>query len=115
MISPMVETETETFAMRVEDMTRAVKFYRDVLHFRVERWKEDWCELRHNGFLLDLKTDPKRDTNLTSLTITVGNLDYACVTIESCGGSVIEKLDSVTRAIVSDTEGNRFTVECRAT
>lgn len=100
------------FMLNVEDMGRAVAFYKEVLGPVIRYESETWTEIKIGDATVALHAGggaPKP----SGLTVEVLDLDEACEAIARMGGALVEgpKAEGTMRfAEVADSEGNGFTV-----
>lgn len=100
------------FMLNVEQMDRAVSFYREVLGPVIRYESETWTEIKIGDATVALHAGggPPKPTGLT---VEVFDLDEACDAVLRMGGEVVDgprSQGTVRVAEVSDTEGNGFTV-----
>lgn len=56
----------------VQDMDRALRFYRDILGFRVQHEEEDWAVFEENvGLMVSPEPLPQDNVNLNALLLTL--------------------------------------------
>ncbi len=100
--------------MLVQDMDRAVGFYRDVVGLEAKSQSPYWTELVFNSSLLVLHGGGAEDYRETGLVFQIDDIDAACHEVEVAGGRVVTPPregggQGVMLANVADTEGNGFT------
>jgi predicted enzyme related to lactoylglutathione lyase len=100
------------FMVPVEDMDRALIFYRDVLGLAVVFASPDWSELTWRDATIALHGGGDGAPRESWLGFSVDDLDSALAAIEDGGGRRgIERTEGGVRLVsVTDTEGNSLTV-----
>ena len=96
----------------VQNMTRAISFYRDAIGLPVEFESEFWTELRWRDATIALHGGGTGDERESWLGFHVDDLDAALTAIEEAGGRRgNERFEGGTRLVtVIDPEGNRITL-----
>lgn len=107
-----------TYMLMAQDPSRAQRFYREGLGAEIV-WADDngsWTVMKLGGREVCLHGNGTGEVVDTGLAISVEDLEQACTAIERAGGRVYRPVgegdNDVSRwlAIVTDTEGNRFSV-----
>jgi predicted enzyme related to lactoylglutathione lyase len=96
----------------VQNMTRAVRFYRDAIGLPVEFESEFWTELRWRDATIALHGGGSGDERESWLGFHVADLDAALAAVEAAGGRRgKERFEGGTRLVaVIDPEGNSVTL-----
>lgn len=102
------------YMLMVEDMERAVRFYRDVLGLGVQHQSAQWTRLTVPGGTITLQKKDIRLETSTGLHFRVENIHDACQRVEESGGRIVNYIRRassgwVVEADLADTEGNIFT------
>ena len=103
------------YMLWVEDMDRALAFYKNVMGLNVKSEHSKWSELTHGDAVIALHGGGKGVFQKTGLNFEVKNLDEACNDVKSGGGSIVNppmkiEEEPLARAEVVDTEGNAFSL-----
>jgi len=93
----------------VQDMDRAVAFYRDVVGLKVNSQSPMWSELTHGDAVVALHGGGNGDFNPTQ----VSDIESACAEIETGGGLIRKAPENrpggpIKLAELADPEGNGF-------
>ena len=109
-----MKIQSTFFVMLVQDMDRAVGFYRDVVGLELKSQSPYWTEFVFNSSLLVLHGGGAEDYRETGLVFQIDDIDAACREVEVGGGRVVIAPregggQGVMLANVADTEGNGFT------
>lgn len=101
------------FMLMVQDMDRALAFYRDVIGLDLHLREGDWAELGHGDAIVALHGGGHGEYRSTGLGFTVADAGAACMEVSGGGGKVIrgpEKRagEGIVLAHLVDTEGNGF-------
>ena len=105
--------ESLKYMLMVQDMDRAVAFYRDVVGLKVNSQSRMWSELAHGDAVVALHGGGNGDFNPTGLSVQVSDVESACAEIET-GGGLIRKTpgtrpgEPIKLAELADPEGNGF-------
>ena len=75
------------FMLMVQDMERAVHFYRDVLGLDVEDQTPEWSRLALGDKIIVLRAGGTGDLTWTGLHLEVEDIQIACVRVEEAGGA----------------------------
>jgi len=107
--------ENIKFLLMVQDMNRALAFYRDVFGLEVNTRSEHWSELSYGDAIVALHSGGKDEERKTGLSFQVKDLEGICQRVVDAGGSVISEPASrpgepIQLARLRDTEGNLFDV-----
>jgi predicted enzyme related to lactoylglutathione lyase len=107
-----VEISKVYLMLPVQDMARAVGFYRDTIGLAVEFESEFWTELRWRDTTIALHGGGAGDERESWLGFHVADLDAALVAVEAAGGRRGEgRVEGGARLVaVIDTEGNPITL-----
>jgi predicted enzyme related to lactoylglutathione lyase len=101
------------FMLMVQDMERAVRFYRDVLGLDVENHTPEWSRLALGDKIIVLRGDGTGDLTWTGLHFEVQDIQEACLRVQEGGGRILGwpyRANGWTAlADLADTEGNGFT------
>ena len=101
------------FMLAVQDMDRALAFYRAVLGEVVRVEGPQWSELKFGGSTVALHAGGGAPRE-TGLVVEVGDLDAVCAGVLAAGGQVAADPlllpDGSRLADVHDTEGNGFSL-----
>ena len=100
------------FTLNVEDMARALAFYREVLGPVVRYESETWSELKLGDATVALHAGSGRPRD-SGLAVEVVDLDAACEAVRRTGGQLLGGptwRDERRVAEVTDSEGNAFTL-----
>jgi predicted enzyme related to lactoylglutathione lyase len=103
------------YMLMVEDMDRAVGFYRDILGLKVKSRSPKWTELQFGDAVVALHSGGKGVFEKTGLNFAVKHIDSACEEVESGGGSIVNPPmerpgEPIRLAEVVDTEGNAISL-----
>jgi lactoylglutathione lyase len=105
------------FMLPVNDMDRAVGFYRDVLGLDLKFGSPDWTELTWGDATIALHRGGGGDQRESWLGFEVDDLDAALAAIEAAGGQrgADRNEGGVQLVSITDTEGNGLTIGGRPT
>jgi predicted enzyme related to lactoylglutathione lyase len=108
----VVEITKAYFMLPVQDMDRAVSFYRDVVGLTLESQSPFWSELRWREATIALHAGGTGEERAGWLGFHVTNVDSAVTEVEAAGGRRgHERSEAGTRLVdVVDPEGNVFTL-----
>ena len=102
------------FILTVQDMDRAIKFYRDVLGLEVKSSSPHWSELVFNTAIIALHGGGSGAFCPTGLSFTVDDIEAAVRKISDHGGCSVRSgpedrgEEGIILAEVTDSEGNGF-------
>lgn len=116
------DTETEVRLMRVqaikymlmvEDMDRAVAFYRDVVGLELKYESSHWSELALGGAVVALHGGGGGEFTETGLNLQVDDIEDACRELVAGGGALVHgpqdpPNEPIRLAMLVDTEGNQI-------
>lgn len=110
-----MKVESVKFMLMVQDMDRAVAFYRDVLGLEVKYASAMWTELAFGDAVVALHGGGAGENRQVGLSVTVDDVDAACAEIVAGGGRVASPPqdragEPIRLASVVDTEGNAFSL-----
>lgn len=103
------------FMLEAQNMTRAVRFYRDVLGLDVKFDSPEWTELTFGDAVVALHGGGSGAHHKTGLSVQVRDVRVACKDVEAGGGRVLAPPkarpgEPIELAEVVDTEGNVFSL-----
>jgi predicted enzyme related to lactoylglutathione lyase len=110
-----VHIESIKYMLMVQDMSRAIRFYRDVLGLEVKFESREWTELAFGDAIVALHGGGSGTHVKTGLSVQVKDIGAACREIESGGGAIVTRPQArpgepIKLAEVMDTEGNLFSL-----
>ena len=105
--------ESVKYMVMAQDMSRAIRFYRDVLGLEVKFESAHWTELAYGDAIVALHGGGTGVYQKTGLSVQVKDIVGACREIDSGGGKialapVARPGEPIKLAEVLDTEGNAF-------
>ena len=108
-----MKTTKILYMLWVDDMDRAVGFYRDVVGLNIHTHSPDWSELTLGDSTVALHQGTNDSFRMTGLSFEVDHIDEACREIETVGGSIVHpprdgKVPGLRLADVTDPDGNRI-------
>ena len=108
-----MEIESMRFMLMAQDVSRAVKFYRDTLGLSVKSESPHWAELSFQGEILAFHPGWTGEKRKTDLGFRVKDIEAACQKAVEGGAELImkpqEELGGIFKlAKLADTEGNEF-------
>jgi predicted enzyme related to lactoylglutathione lyase len=108
-----MEIQSVKYLLMVQDMERAITFYRDVIGLELRYESQMWSEMAFGNAIIALHGGGSGDIRETGLNIEVADLETACAEVESGGGKVTAGPDDragepIRLARLVDTEGNSF-------
>ncbi|MCY4144444.1 MAG: VOC family protein [Gammaproteobacteria bacterium] len=101
------------FMIIVQEMDRAIAFYRDVIGLEVKLHTDHWSELAFGDATVALHGGGDTDFRATGLSFTVSDIDKACHAVIDGGGSIRSQPEDrgdegIHLAMLTDTENNGF-------
>ena len=110
-----MEIQSIKFILMVQDMERAIHFYRDVVGLDVTFESPEWSELTHGDAVIALHGGGGGTERPTGLGIQVRDIGVACREVEAGGGRIASPPkerpgEPIILAEVVDTEGNVFSL-----
>ena len=107
--------ESIKYMLMVQDMGRAVRFYREVVGLKPAFESPEWTELTFGSAIVALHGGGGGAYRKTGLSIQVRDIVAACKEIEAGGGKIalspqIRPGEPIKLAEVMDTEGNAFSL-----
>ncbi len=110
-----MRVNTMYYVMMVEEMERAIRFYREVMGLSLRSRSEWWSELTFGDGVLALHGGGDSEPRNTGLGFRVTDVHAACAEIEAGGGKVIAAPsdrpgEGILLATAADTEGNAFSL-----
>ena len=108
-----MKTTKILYMLWVNDMDRAVAFYRDVFGLDVHSHSPTWSELTLGDSTVALHQGSSDSFRMTGLSFEVDDIDEACREIETAGGSIVHPprdggIPGLLLADVTDFDGNRI-------
>ncbi len=108
-----MKTTKILYMLWVDDMDRAVGFYRDVFGLNVLVQSPNWSELTLGDSTVALHQGTNDNSRMTGLSFEVDDIDEACRAIVSGGGSIVHPprdggIPGLRLADVTDPDGNRI-------
>ena len=98
--------------LRVQDMSRAMRFYRDGLGLAERFETPAFSEVATTNTVIALQAGGNGEYRRSSLAFAVADIDATCAAVERAGGSVTTEPVNVQgdlwNAVACDTEGNAF-------
>lgn len=106
-----MQVKSAKFVLFVQDMERAVAFYRDAFGCEAPLVTEHWSELAVAGVTLGLHAGGSSAYRKTGLSLQVDDLAAACAEVTAKGGRVVREPqerpgEPIALATVADPEGN---------
>jgi len=110
-----MKVEMVRYILHVQDMERAIAFYRDVIGLAVNFKSDAWSEMPIAGANVALHGGGDGEFNDTGLSFQVEDIDLACTEIANGGGRVLSGPadrpgEPIRLASLVDTEGNGFSI-----
>ena len=101
------------FILYVQDMDRAIQFYRDVIGLEVKSSSPHWSELKFKTSIVALHSGGTGKFYRTGLSFTVSDIKGMVRNVSDNGGTVHKEPEDrgdegIFLADVTDTEGNGF-------
>lgn len=108
-----MKTTKVLYMLWVNDMDRAVAFYRDVFGLDVQVQSPSWSEMTLGGARVALHQGSNDSFRMTGLSFEVDDIDEACGEIEAAGGSIVHPprdggIPGLRLAEVTDIDRNRI-------
>jgi len=105
--------EAVKYMLLVEDMPRAVAFYRDVIGLETKLESANWSELNFGDAIVTLHGGGRGAHNKTGLSFQVADLNAGCQAVAAAGGSIVRVPEArpgepIKLAHLRDPEGNEF-------
>ena len=106
------------FMLMVQDMDRAMGFYRDAIGLDPRMQSRNWSELGSENTVVALHSGSDGEYRLTGLGFGVDDVVAACQQVTSGGGRIIKppeerEGEGIILARVADTEGNGISLTQR--
>ena len=103
------------FMLMVQEMDRAIAFYRDVIGLDLQLHEGGWAELRHGDAIVALHGGGSGEYRSTGLGFTVADAAMACDEVRAAGGRLIRGPEEragegIILARLADPEGNGFDI-----
>lgn len=114
-----MEVSKVIFVMMVQDMDRAIVFYRDVIGLPLKLHVGGWAELGSEEAVVALHAGGNGEFTDTGLSFKVADVAAACEEVAAAGGRIRQAPENrsgegITLARLVDTEGNGFTISQQA-
>lgn len=111
--APTVELQSVKYLISVENMERAIEFYRDTIGLKVHTQSPFWSELSLGNATVALHGGGDRTFKETGLSFTVVDIVTACAAVIEGGGSVRSEPEDrgeegIYLASLTDSENNGF-------
>lgn len=110
-----MKVEIVTYILFVQDVERAIAFYRDVIGLKVNFKSDSWTEMALVGANVALHGGGDGEFKDTGLSFQVEDIDLACTEVADGGGRVLSGPadrpgEPIRLAKLVDSEGNGFTI-----
>jgi len=110
-----VDVQSIKYMLMVQDMERAIRFYRDVVGLDVKFESREWTELAYGDTVIALHGGGTGAVHTTGLSIQVRDIGAACQEVEAGSGRIASSPkerpgEPIILAEVIDTEGNVFSL-----
>lgn len=107
------QVEAVKYLLMVQEMERAIAFYRDALGLAVRSESPRWTELAFGDAVVALHGGGTGARSRTGLSVQVSDLAAACHAVAAAGGEVVREPEArpgepIRLAAVVDTEGNEL-------
>ena len=108
-----MELQQVTYMLKVQDMNRAVDFYRDVIGLTLKSHSPGWSELTFGDSTVALHSGGTGELAETGLIFQVAEIHSACQEVISGGGELLRGPEDhpgepIMLAHLRDTESNGF-------
>lgn len=108
-----MEIQSVKYMLMVQDMDRAIRFYRDVIGLEVKFESPEWTELSFGDAIVALHGGGTGDFRTTGLSLQVKDIRSACREVEAGGGKIASPPmerpgEPIILAEIVDPEGNQF-------
>lgn len=108
-----IQIEVIKHVLWVQDMDRAIRFYRDSLGLVVQSESPHWTEFAFGDVIVALHSGGSGERTFTGLSFQVRDLDQACIFLAAHGGRVVKEPhkkpdEPVSIAHLLDPEGNEI-------
>lgn len=108
-----MHVEKLKYIIWAQDMSRAVRFYRDVFNAEVVRQSDVMAELLIAGSTVGIHGGGEGKRTWTGMSFQVGDLFAACTALRAAGGTVLKEPEDTPDepahlAMCADTEGNEI-------
>ena len=107
--------ESVKYMLMVQNMDRAIRFYRDVMGLKLAFESPEWTELTFGSAIVALHGGGTGSYRKTGLSLQVKDIATACREVDSGGGKVTSPPQTrpgepIELAEAVDTEGNGFSL-----
>ena len=108
-----MDVQRVVFMLMVQEMERAIAFYRDVIGLNLRLHAGNWAELGHDNAVVALHGGGSGEYSSTGLGFTVTDIVTACEEVSAAGGRIIRDPEEragegIILAHLVDPEGNGF-------
>ena len=108
-----MDVQRVVFMLMVQEMDRAIAFYRDVIGLKLQLHEGNWAELGHDDAVVALHGGGNGEYRSTGLAFTVADVAAACEEVRLGGGRIIQDpverpVEGIILARLVDPEGNGF-------
>ena len=108
-----MDVQKIVFMLMVQEMDRAIAFYRDVIGLKLQLHEGNWAELGHADAVVALHGGGNGEYRPTGLGFTVADVAAACEEVSLGGGRIIQDPmerpgEGIVLACLVDPEGNGF-------
>ena len=114
-----MDVQKVVFMLMVQEMDRAIAFYRDVIGLKLRLHEGNWAELGRDDAVVALHGGGNGEYCSTGLGFTVADVAAACGEVSGGGGRIIQDPEEragegIILAHLADPEGNSFELVQRA-
>lgn len=111
----MMKVTSVKYMLMVQDMDRAVTFYRDIFGFEVRVSSPGWSELAHGDAIIALHGGGDGSDHDTGLAIEVEDIESAVKALAAGGAKILVEPrartdEGILLANLRDPEGNNFSM-----
>lgn len=108
-----MDIQKVVFMLMVQDMDRAIAFYRDVIGLELRLHEGNWAELGYDEAVVALHGGGTGEHRSTGLGFTVADVAAACDEVSRGGGKIVSAPEEragegIILAGLTDPEGNSF-------
>ena len=108
-----MDVKKVVFMLKVQEIDRAITFYRDVIGLKLRLHEGNWAELGHDDAVVALHGGGNGEYRSTGLAFTVADVAVACEEVSAAAGRIIQGPleragEGIILAHLADPEGNGF-------